>query len=106
MERRQHDNQIDEIREILMKELQGIRDALNLHIKEEEKDLSDLREIKKVLHGNPETGDIGMVRKVNDMYDIITQAKGVGNFFGGMRGVLGLMISLGAAIVLLKGWLK
>lgn len=106
MERRENNNQIEEIRDMLMKGLQEIREELRAHIVDEEEDLRDLREIKKVLHGNTETGDIGMVRKVNDMYDIITQAKGVGNFFGGMRGVLGLMITMGAAIVVLKGWLK
>lgn len=91
---------------MIMMGLEEIREELRTHIVDEEEDLKDLREIKKVLHGNPETGDIGMVRKVNDMYDIITQAKGVGNFFGGMRGILGLMITIGAVIVMLKGLLK
>lgn len=91
---------------MIMEGLDDIRRELRAHIVDEEEDLKDLRDIKKVLHGNPETGDIGMVKKVNDMYDIITQAKGVGNFFGGMRGLLGLMITVGAVIVMLKGLLK
>lgn len=106
MERRTHNNQIEEMYTMLQNGLKEIRTELSLHIKEEEKDLSDLRDIKKVLFGNPVTQEPGMVEMVNDIHNILTQARGVGNFFGGVKGMLGLMISLGAAIVLLKGWLK
>lgn len=54
--------------------------------------------LEGVVFGNPKTGEKGMKTKVDEMHDILTQAKGV-------KGVLYILIAIGGAIAVLKGWI-
>ena len=51
----------------------------------------------EVVFGNEKTNDKGMKQKVDEMHDMLTQAKGLKN-------ILGILISLGAAFAIMKGW--
>ena len=46
----------------------------------------------------------GMKDKVDEMHDILIQARNVGGFFTGIKGVMGWLIVLGALVALFKGW--
>lgn len=47
------------------------------------------------IYGNPETGDMGMKKKVDDIHELLVQAKGFGRV---SKVVLTTIITLGAAI--------
>ena len=65
----------------------------------------EVRDIKMLLFGNPATKEPGMKQKVDDIHDILTKSKGVIAFFGGVKGVLGFILIVGAAVTLIKSWL-
>jgi len=65
----------------------------------------ELQEMREVIFGNKQTGEKGMKEKLDTIYEILVQARGVGNFFGGIKGILGLLIVMGAAVTIIKGWL-
>lgn len=65
----------------------------------------ELHEIRALLFGNPHTGEMGMKEKLDEIHNILTQSKGVIAFFGGVRGILGFVIVLGAVITVVKSWL-
>lgn len=66
---------------------------------------SRIATLEEVIFGNSKTGEKGMKQKVDEIHDIITQSKGVISFFGGLKGILGFIIVLGAVITIVKGWL-
>lgn len=72
-----------------------IEQALIDHISQEEQAMTmqahDIQSIKYTLYGNSETGDIGMAKKVNEMYEMVVVAKG-----GKM--LLGFIVLCGAAV--------
>lgn len=51
----------------------------------------------EVVFGNEKTNDKGMKQKVDEMHEMLVQAKGLKN-------ILGILISLGAAFAIMKGW--
>jgi hypothetical protein len=81
---RRKDADIKEIKKILM-----------THIESEEKSLvvqeDDIQNIMRVLHGDPVTGEKGMVNKVNEMYEMLVQAKGA-------KSLLGIVMLIGGAM--------
>jgi len=65
----------------------------------------EIHDMRMLMFGNPATGELGMKKKVDDIHDILMQSRGVISFFGGVKGILGFVIVLGAALALIKSWL-
>jgi len=65
----------------------------------------EVHDIKMLLFGNPKNKEKGMKEKVDEIHTILTQSKGVIAFFGGVKGILGFIVIIGAAMTLIKGWL-
>jgi hypothetical protein len=53
--------------------------------------------LNEVIFGNPKTGEKGMKSKVDEMHEMLIQAKG-------LRGFLYVIIAIGGAAAILKGW--
>jgi len=66
----------------------------------------ELDEDLHVLFGDAVTNEMGMKQKVDEMYDMLIQSKGLIRIFGGIKGILGFLIVLGASVAVVKGWLK
>lgn len=66
----------------------------------------EVRTLNYVIFGNPHTGEKGMKQKLDEVHEILLQSKGVISFFGGVKGILGLAITVAAALTILKGWLR
>ena len=66
----------------------------------------NFKKLDRVIFGDESTGEIGMKKKVDAIYEILTQSRGVLNFFGGIRGTLLFLLSIGALIAMVKGWIK
>ncbi len=62
--------------------------------------------LMSVIFGNEETGDIGMKEKVDEIHQLLIQAKNVGGFFGGVKSLMGWMLVLGLFVALAKGWVS
>lgn len=81
--------------------------------------LRDIEEIEKfqskvshLLFGDKELGEIGMKEKVDEIHQLLTQARTVRDFFGGFRGPVTMLLLIGGFIALFKtfggaliGWL-
>ena len=82
--------------------------AFTDHVKEDsdnfKKGRDDFQRLERVIFGDED--ELGMKKKVDAIYDILTQARGVSNFFGGVRGTLLFLIAIGGVIAMLKGWIK
>lgn len=61
---------------------------------------------ERAIFGDKEAGEIGMKQKVDIMYDILVQGRGILGFLGGIRWVVLFAISIGALVAYIKGWLK
>jgi hypothetical protein len=55
-------------------------------------------QIKKTIYGDKDTGTIGMNSKLDEIHTILVQAKG-------LKGLFGLIVLCGVALVTIKGWL-
>lgn len=79
------------------------------HLKEDEefqrKTLDFENKIVHVLFGDEKSEEVGMKAKVDEIHALLTQAKAVGGFFGGIKSIAGWLLVIGALIALLKGWL-
>ncbi len=62
--------------------------------------------IEHVLFGNKEIGEMGMKDKVDKMYELLIQSRGVLGFFTGIRGPIMGAIALATFIGWLKGWIR
>ena len=82
---------------------EDILKAFGDHVKE---DNENFKRLDSVLFGDESIGEIGMKKKVDAIYEILTQSRGVFNFLGGVRGTLLFFITIGAVIAMLKGWIK
>jgi hypothetical protein len=60
--------------------------------------------LMRVIMGDQETGEVGMKEKVDGIYDILVQVKGVGNFFGGIGTGLKWLLVIAAVVGVVKGW--
>ena len=58
----------------------------------------EIHEMREVIFGNNRTGEKGMKQKVDEMHEILTRAKGI-------PWLLGVLILMGGALAVLKGWL-
>lgn len=67
---------------------------------------SDIKILQHVIFGNDETEEIGMKQKVDEIHTMLVQAKGLGKFFGGIKGTLGFLLVVGAVVTLIKSWIK
>ena len=56
---------------------------------------NDIGSLMYAVYGNPETGDMGMKSKVDDMHTLLIQTKGLGRV---IKFVLGSIILIGSAI--------
>ena len=87
---------------------EDILHAFEVHVKEDSDNFKTGREnfqrLERVIFGDDD--EMGMKKKVDAIYDILTQARGVSNFFGGVRGTLLFLIAVGGVIAMLKGWIK
>ena len=87
---------------------EDILHAFELHVKEDSDNFKTGREnfqrLERVIFGDED--EIGMKKKVDAIYEILTQSRGVLNFFGGIRGTLLFLLSIGALIAMVKGWIK
>lgn len=76
-------------------------DDLKNHIINSEKETEIVKDnvklLKNVVFGNKEIGEMGIKEKVDDIHNILIQAKGIKGFFG-------LIILIGILIITLKGW--
>ena len=59
----------------------------------------DIRTLQQVIFGNERTGDKGMKEKVDEMHEIIVAVRG-------WRALLYILIAIGGAVAVLKGWWK
>lgn len=59
--------------------------------------MEDVTTLKEVVFGNPKTGDKGMKAKVDEMHEMLIQARG-------LRGFLYILIAVGGAAAVLKGF--
>ena len=82
---------------------EDILKVFEVHVKE---DHENFKRLDLVLFGDESIGEIGMKKKVDAIYEILTQSRGVLNFFGGIRGTLLFLLSIGALIAMVKGWIK
>lgn len=57
----------------------------------------DFEDMQEVIFGNAKTGEKGMKQKVDEMHEILVQAKG-------LKGFLVILIIIGGAIAVLKGF--
>lgn len=74
-----------------------MEELLKKHIDEDQRNFLEIRE---VFFGNKETGEIGLIQKVNELHELLIQAKGVKSF-------MGIVILIGAvfgAITVIKGF--
>lgn len=87
---------------------EDILKAFGDHVKEDhdnfERGEQNFKRLERVIFGDAD--EIGMKKKVDAIYDILTQSRGVFNFLGGVRGTLLFFITIGAVIAMLKGWIK
>lgn len=58
----------------------------------------------RVIFGDKDLKELGMKDKVDAMYDILIQIKGVSGFFGGIGGWLKWLIIIAGVIGIIKGW--
>ncbi len=77
------------------KVIKELKDALINHISHEEEKLGKLWE---AVFGDKESGDKGIKSKVDEMYEMLIQTKGLKSF-------VGILIMVGALITTLKIWL-
>lgn len=55
-----------------------------------------IQTLEEVVFGNERTGELGIKQKVDEIHEILVQAKG-------LKGVLYLLIAIGGAIAMVKG---
>lgn len=87
----------------LLNEIKETREVLTQQISAQG---SDVKILQHVVFGNEESHEKGMKEKVDEIHDMLIQAKGLSKFFGGVRGTLGLLLVVGAVITLIKTWIK
>ena len=58
--------------------------------------------IGRVLFGDADTQEIGMKQQVEEIYTILVQIKGITNFFGGVKWILGFLVVAAAAVLVFK----
>ena len=89
---------------------EDILHAFEVHVEDDRKNFEEgarnFKKLDRVIFGDESTDEIGMKKKVDAIYEILTQSRGVLNFFGGMRGTLLFLLSIGALIAMVKGWIK
>ena len=89
---------------------EDILKAFEDHVKEDhenfERGEKNFRKLERVIFGDESMDEIGMKKKVDAIYEILTQSRGVLNFFGGIRGTLLFLLSIGALVAMVKGWIK
>jgi len=71
-------------------EMKEMKQTLELHS-------DQLATIKSTLYGNKETGAIGMNDKLDSIYEILIQAKGI-------KGMFNMILLFAAVIAVFKGW--
>ncbi len=60
--------------------------------------------LERAVFGDESLDEKGMKKKVDEIHDLLVQAKGIGLFFGGVRGFFGILIVIASAWALIKGW--
>ena len=89
---------------------EDILKVFEVHVKEDHDNFNkgndNFKKLDRVIFGDESIGEIGMKKKVDAIYDILTQSRGVFNFLGGVRGTLLFFITIGAVVAMLKGWFK
>ena len=102
----EHKKQLD----MYTKKVDDCVSDLKTHIDDEANNIVkmalDVTTLKTVVFGNKELGEKGMKEKVDEMHEILIQARGIGGFFSGIKGFLGIFIVIAAAIAIIKGLLK
>lgn len=58
----------------------------------------------RVIFGDDKTGDIGIKKKIDELHTLLTQARNVSGFFGGLGGTIKWIVLIAAVITILKGW--
>ena len=66
------------------------------------KERSDLHH--RVIFGDEDMKQKGIMGKVDDMHEILMQAKSVSKFFGGIGGTLKWVLIIAAVITVFKAW--
>lgn len=102
----EHEQQL----KIYTKKVDDCMSDLKTHIDDEANNIVnmalDVTTLKTVVFGNKELGEKGMKEKVDEMHEILIQARGIGGFFSGIKGFLGIFIIIATAIIIIKGWMK
>lgn len=60
--------------------------------------------LMKVIFGNEQTGEMGMKAKIDEVHELLIQAKAVGGLFSGVKSMAGWLLVIGAVVALAKGW--
>jgi hypothetical protein len=58
----------------------------------------------RVIFGDDKTGDIGIKKKIDELHTLLTQARNVSGFFGGLGGTIKWILVVAAVITVVKGW--
>lgn len=58
----------------------------------------------RVLFGDQELDEMGLIKQNKEIYDILTSVKNVNKFIGGFGATLKWLLIIGAVIGLIKGW--
>lgn len=72
-------------------DIKEMRQTIDLHT-------DRIEEIRKTLYGDKEIGVIGMNEKLDSIYEILVQAKGI-------KGMFNMLLLIAAVIAVLKGWI-
>lgn len=72
-------------------DIKEMRQTIDLHT-------DRIAEIRKTLYGDKEIGVIGMNEKLDSIYEILVQAKGI-------KGMFNMLLLIAAVIAVLKGWI-
>ena len=57
----------------------------------------------RVIFGSEIEGDMGIKKKIDEVHTLLTQARNVSGFFGGLGGAIKWLIIIASAITLAKG---
>jgi len=62
------------------------------------------RLLMRVMHGDKETGEMGQIEMVKEIYSILTSAKNLIKFMDKFGTFIKWVAGIGLAIAILKGW--
>jgi len=75
----------------------------NMH-KSDEQIIQLLITHNRAIYGDEKTGEVGMLKKINEVHGILTSARNVGGFFNGIGKTITWILIFAGLIAAVKGW--